>query len=506
MISTDVIAAVRIVVDGEPLDQRSAVTSLRVVAALSQPTQCEVALSLSDHPGVGAAFTIGVPLRAEVIGEQSTLFDGEVTALEHLWGPDGMHALRVRGYDRLHRLRKRQTVRVLESVDVDELARSLVEDLGLGVIGSDGPRWDRIVQHRQSDLELLQEVCARSGLHFQLIGDQLVLFDLGGIEGAMFGDEVALEIGASLHEARVELNADASCRRVAARGWSTRRAVPLASEVDAPRGGRDPVDETAPDRFGLDGERTLTGERADTDDQLESLARAELDRRVATEVTVWAVADGDARIRPGVPLQLGGSGRATDGRFVPAITTHTVDAFGYRCELDSRPPPAATRDRAATMTLGVVVDVDDPDGLGRVLVRLPAFADVETAWIAVVVPGAGAEKGVVALPDVDDTVVVLLAHGDPDDGVVLGGLYGLTAPPDPGVDGGNVRRYTFGTPGGQRVVLDDVGGRVGIDNADGSRIELAPDRVLLHAAADLVIEAPGRNVTIRAKRIDFEDA
>lgn len=508
MTTIEVTPALRVAVSGEPVDRQleGAVTALRVTAVLSQPTQCELSLSLVERPAVDTAFTVGSALRVEVGGERGPVFEGEITALEHLWGPDGLHTLRVRGYDRLHRLRKRQSVRVHEHVSVQELARTLAEDLGVRVTGAEGARWDRIVQHRQSDLELLQETCARAGLHFQLTGDELALFDLGGVERSVFDDEIELKLGVTVHEARIELNADASCRRVVARGWSTRRAEPLGGEVDEPRVGRDLLEDVAPECFGVSGERTLTGERADTEQQLEALARAELDGRVATEVTLWAVADGDARIRPGVPVWVTGSGRATDGRFVPAVTTHTVDALGYRCELDSRPPARPARDRAATLTLGVVTDVDDPDGLGRVRTRLPAFDDVETTWIGVVVPGAGAEKGIIALPDVDDDVVVALAHGDPDEGVVLGGLYGTTAPPDPGVAGSRVRRYTFRTPGGQSVALDDVVGRVDIHNTDGSRIELAPERMLVRAATDLVIEAPGRNVTIRAKRVDFEDA
>ena len=40
--------------------------------------------------------------------------------------------------------------------------------------------------------------------------------------------------------------------------------------------------------------------------------------------------------------------------------------------------------------------------------------------------GAGSGKGLVACPDVDDQVLVLLLHGDPAQGIVLGGLYGRT--------------------------------------------------------------------------------
>jgi hypothetical protein len=86
----------------------------------------------------------------------------------------------------------------------------------------------------------------------------------------------------------------------------------------------------------------------------------------------------------------------------------------------------------------------------------------------------------------------------------MGGLFGMDGPPDSGVEEGEVRRYTFLTRGGQRIQLDDSGILIRLENADGSYIEMAPDKVHLHAATDLEIEAPGQSVVIRGKSIDFQ--
>jgi len=139
-------------------------------------------------------------------------------------------------------------------------------------------------------------------------------------------------------------------------------------------------------------------------------------------------------------------------------------------------------------------------------VTLPAFAGVETDWREVVSIGAGAGKGLVALPDTGDRVLVLLPAGDPAAAVVLGGLFGDTAPDDAGLEAGAVKRWSLLTGGGQRVVLDDDKGRIVLANRDGSTIELAPERVTVHAAADLTIEAPGATMTLRANRIELVQA
>jgi phage baseplate assembly protein gpV len=150
--------------------------------------------------------------------------------------------------------------------------------------------------------------------------------------------------------------------------------------------------------------------------------------------------------------------------------------------------------------------VDDPDGKGRVRVKLPTYAEVETEWMQVLTVGAGEGKGLTILPDVDDRVLVLIMPGAMSQGIVLGGLYGMDGPPDSGVEDRSVRRFTLLTPGGQRVRLDDSNGVVYIENSEGSFIELAPDHVKLHAAADFTLEAPGKKVVIRGHKIDFQRA
>jgi hypothetical protein len=56
------------------------------------------------------------------------------------------------------------------------------------------------------------------------------------------------------------------------------------------------------------------------------------------------------------------------------------------------------------------------------------------------------------------------------------------------------------------VLVDDDKRTVRVDNADGSYIELSPQTVRLHAETDLVIEAPGHGITVRAGSVDFEQA
>ncbi|MBO0777702.1 MAG: phage baseplate assembly protein V [Ktedonobacteraceae bacterium] len=479
-----------------------ALGEVRVQQRLSLPTLCELTFSHPPGPLAGAARLVpGTALRVLVAGQQEPLFVGQVTAVEHCYEPAGGREIRVRGYDLLHRLRKRQAVRAHVQVSTRDLAQELVADLGLTVQAAEpGALWPRLIQHQQSDFELLQEVAERCGLYLALRGNVLHLLTLRGT-----GETLPLTLGETLLEARIEINADGVCRSVAAAGWDTSRIEAHAGEVSQARVGRSVAAEIAPARVGGSGKRILVDEVAPSDDHAARIAQAELDLRVAREVTLWGMAEGDARLRPGTPVEVAGVADAVAGHYVLSAVTHSINAHkGFISEISSYPPAPQTRERGSVVTPGVVTQIDDPAKLGRVRVSLPTYSDVETDWMAVLSAGAGAGKGLMMLPDIGDHVLVLFAHADPGQGIVLGSLYGTEEPPDVGIDNGAVQRYTLLTPGGQRIRLDDGQQTIRLENSSGSYYELSPHKVHVHAAVDLEIEAPGHRVVIRAQNIDFE--
>ena len=492
-------------VDGTPLPT-SVVRTLhrvRIQQRLAVPGQCELVFSPPpSDPDARPRLGPGRRLQLRVGDQDEMLFAGEVTATEHCYGPTGQQELRVRAYDRLHRLRKRQPVRAHRQVTPRELAEELTADLDVTVEAADpGPPWEQIIQHRQSDFELLVEITQRYGLYPFLRGDVLHLLTLEGRPGRA----LPLKRGDTLLEATIERNEEAACRRVAAAGWDPLRIEERFGESTRSRVDRPGADRVPPDALGGSGERHLTGLTGPDNRHLDAVAQAELDRRTAHETVLRGVADGDPRLQPGTPVEVTGVAGALEGRYVLTSVVHTIDGErGFVSDLSSAVPPPVDTPGGTLATLGVVTQVNDPEDLGRVKVVLPAYADIETQWLHGVSPGAGAEKGLTAVPDVDDTVLVLCSDRDPGAGVVLGGLYGMDGPPDSGVEGNAVRRYTFRTPGGHRIQLDDDTQTLHMEASSGSRIELSPERVYLHAAADLEMEAPGQSVIIRGQRIDFQ--
>ncbi|HEY7199039.1 MAG TPA: phage baseplate assembly protein V [Candidatus Dormibacteraeota bacterium] len=485
--------------DGAPLGE-DALSEVRVTQALSVPAQCELVFR-QPPGGLDDASRVrpGSRLELTVRGQPAPLFQGDVTAVEHVFEADAGREVRVRAYDPTHRLRKRQTIRVHVRVTAGGLAEELARDVGLAVRAeADGPPHEWIVQHHDSDLAMLVEALERCGLFYAVREGTLHLLTLEGI-----GEPLPLELGGSLLEARLELNDDGACSDVHVAGWDPVRAQTYLGRAAGPRSGRE-IRARLPEAS----RRTLVDQAAHDQRHADALAQAELDVRTTGEVRLWGVAEGDPRLRPGARVTLAGVGAAFSGRHVLTRVTHTIDErSGYVSTIETEPPRLGVRRSAAVVTEAIVTQVRDPERRGRVKARLPGYFDVETDWMPVITLGAGSGKGLQVQPDVDDTVLVLLAHEDPAEGVVLGGLYGLRDVPDAaGVVGGAVRRFQLRTPGGQVVRLDDERGGIVVEDRGGSRLELAPDRVTLHAAADLEIAAPGHRVVIRGRAIDFESA
>lgn len=495
----------RITLGGAPLDAGAAATlrRLRVVQALSAPAQCELVFQAPDER-LADRIAPGAKLAIDALDHATPLFAGEVTAVEHGHARARLLELRVRAYDPLHRLQKRQAARALADVDAAAVARALLADAGIdaGVeAGGAAVVWPWLLQHDQTDFELLCEVCERTGLYFVLRQGTLHLLTLEGVRG---GEVPALALGDDLLQATFEVNAAATCRRVVARGWDPARAVALEAQAEAPRSGRGAEARVALADVGGAGERLVGSLTGAGEAHAQLLAQAELDRAVAGELTLRGTAQGTPALRPGAAVEVTGVADRLAGTYVLTEVVHTIDPdTGYLAAISTSPPPPRPRGGATGMALGTVSTVDDPERLGRVRVRLPAFGGIETGWLQVLGVGAGPRKGLCILPDTDDRVLVALVRGDLGQAVVLGGLYG-DANPDPGVEDGGVRRFSLQTAGGQRVFLDDKRRTLQISDAGGSRLELGPDGVALHAEVPLTIEAPGQRLVFRARAIDFE--
>jgi phage baseplate assembly protein V len=254
------------------------------------------------------------------------------------------------------------------------------------------------------------------------------------------------------------------------------------------------------------GDRTLVNRMAASNDSTRRLAQADIDQATARGLSLDALCEGNAELRPARVVEVEGLGPETDGPFVVTRAVHRFDAVsGYTTRIFTDPPPRPVNGTSVAVTLGLITDTDDPDGRYRVKARFPALGDTLSAWMPVLSLGAGTSKGFSVVPEPDDEVLVLFPDGDPANGIVLGGLYGSkTAPGERSPNG--PRAFVLLSPAGPKLTLDGCEKVMRFETGAGDTLEMTPQATLFRAKQDMTIEAPGRTIKIRAAHVEFEQA
>jgi phage protein D/phage baseplate assembly protein gpV len=492
---------------GTPLsdDEAGRLSAITLRQRLSLPAQLELLFQgVNSELATKAGVMVGLSAAVRGDPDRATLFQGDITAVEVGYGPDGALDLRIRAYDPLHRLRKRQSIRGFSGLDVGDLARQLAGEIGLSVNARDSghPR-AQIIQWRQTDLGILTEAAAAAGLYFVATPDSLELFSLSGSNGS----PIELRLGDELFEAGFEINGDDAVDSVAAVGWDPTTGRRFEESATSARSGRTAGARPPLSDLGGDPKRTVANVVARDSDEVQAAAQGKLDRAIASQLVLRGVAAGHAGIRPGASVQVERVVPSFGGEYQVTEAIHTIDAErGYLTSFSTAPPPMPDAQSWTMVAPGIVERVDDPEKQGRVAVSLPTLPTVQTEWMRVLLPGVGERAGLVTLPNTGDEVLVLFPAGDLAGGVVLGGLFAGGDAPDFGVVSDQVQRYSWRTREGQRVELDQARNRLRMIIPNGSAITLGHDRLTIHAATDLEIAAPGRTIVIKAKAVDFQQA
>lgn len=137
------------------------------------------------------------------------------------------------------------------------------------------------------------------------------------------------------------------------------------------------------------------------------------------------------------------------------------------------------------VVIGVVDDLDDPEGLARVKVTFPHLADEPSNWARLALPMAGTGRGTFFRPEKGDEVLVACEHGDIRQPYVLGTLWSKTDQP-PGQTGA-------ATDNNIRVIVSRNGHRITLDDTPGSeRIQITD-----HAGKQAVV-LDGSSITVQA--------
>lgn len=370
-------------------------------------------------------------------------FDGEIVAVEPDFLPDGT-TWTFRALDRGHRLMRGTKTRTFLQQTAADVAQTLARESGLrpGGIEATGTVHPYLVQAGESDWTYLWRHALALGFTVRVTGRSLH-FRKAAPDSA---DGPTLRYRENLRAFRPRRSAVSQVDDVQVLAWDStgkRTIIGAASRssADVPGTGT-----TGQDLFGS-ASHTAT-EAMDGQASADRRAQALLDRLAAGQTEAEGIAQGDPALRAGSTVRIEGLGRGWDARYQLTTVEHVYRPSGYethvtiggrapRTLLDIVGRPSRRQDVGSQLLIGIVTNAKDPEKLGRVKVKLPTLGttrdgvDVESFWARIATLGAGPQRGVVMMPQVDDEVVVAFESGDLRRPVVLGSLFNGKDKPHP---------------------------------------------------------------------------
>jgi len=453
-----------------------------------------------------ANITVGAPITVKVQtsdpGGPQQLMSGEVTAIGFELGAAGTFT-EVRGYDKAHRLFRGRRVAAYPNMTVGDIVRAVTERAGLtaGVIdnvpGFGGQANTQISQDNVSDWDFLSRLAAAVGAQVSVLDGKLSFTlpeppsSAPATSAKSDANPLVLEAHRNLVSLRASVTAAEQVPSVEVRGWDyenkqavTATATPTIAGTQIQ--GTDPV--TFAHAFGAPGFVAVdTPYRAQAEVQAGADALAAQLGGACAELE--GVAKGNPKLRAGAAVTLTNVGTAFSGKYTLTGTRHLFDhEVGYTTAftvsgrqerslyglIGGRGRGGAGRIEGLVTAL--VSDVKDPLNMGRVRLTYPWLAqDFTSNWARIVLPGAGADRGLYVLPEVGDEVMVGFELDDFDSPYVIGGLFnGQDKTPElaePAVDGtsGEIAARGFVSRKGHRIeFVEDKG--ITLSTGDGSLV------------------------------------
>lgn len=437
-------------------------------------------------------------------GEAKTLLIlGEVTALEAEIDSTGTHVV-ARGYDLLHRLQRGLRTRTFVDTTEAEVVRQVAEDAGIAIgdIETVDGHLPFVSQANQTDLAFLRARARETGFDLSVRGDQLyfqppVSSTHAPAPGSLDTvDPLALVFGANLNAFLPRITAAEQVSKVEVRGWNPDNqqvvlgnANAATTSVDVGAISPSSISSTFGDSTFVVGDRPLRDAQS-----VQRVADSVAEQIGSAFAEADGVADGDPQLRAGTPISVSGVGTPFEGQYTITASRHVIGASGYQTHFtvsgrqersllglasgDTSGEPSAGGEPIYGVVIGIVTDLNDPAAAGRVRLSFPWLSDDYVSdWARLAAPGAGKDRGIAWMPEVQDEVLVAFERGDVRSPFVLGGLWSANLlPPQLNdlVRSGSVDRRVLQSRLGHTVTLSDADGKDGIEllTSDGQSVSI----------------------------------
>jgi uncharacterized protein involved in type VI secretion and phage assembly len=472
---------------------------------------------------------------------KAMLIIGEITAVEPIFSDDGVALLRVRGYDRSHRLTRGKKTRTYgdanptgQGIREEQLINTIVQETNgitgknIDTSGFSDIRYPYVMQYNQTDLEFLWSRARRMGYQVYVEDKTLYFQKADAHRGAETDKPAKLIWGRNLGSFEPRLTLMHQATAAVVKGWDpmAKQAIEGTSRSDASK--------TIP-QIGLNKKGSAMSKAAFKDpaqevvidqpvltiDQAKAMAAARFAEAEGEFIEAeGSCRQGDPRLIAGRLVTIEGVGERFSGNYyvTQARHVHAQGAYQVTFGVTGRTPNTLSyllnEDNGHDQRLiqgvvtGKVTNLEDPEGLGRVQVMFPWLpkykdADLSSNWARLAAPMGGKERGFFFLPEIDDEVLVAFEHGDVDYPYIVGSLWHNTDKPPAGTknvlsgDKKKVDQRVLRSRSGHLIILDDTEGEEQIIIQDKTAknsivINSKENTMTINVEKDLTIVAKGQ--------------
>ena len=470
---------------------------------------------------------------------KNTLIKGEITAVEPVFSQDGRILLRIRGYDRSHRLTMGRNTRTfgdanprMATITEAQIVKDIASTAGLipkiDMSGLSNARYHYVMQYNQNNWDFLWARAQLLGYQVY-VDDKVLHFEKAGAKRHLMSPS-KLIWGQSLSSFEPRLVSVGQVTEVTATGWDPDKKQSVESSSSSHSSNT--VAKTAEVVKGSKAIKVafMSGAEdfvVDTAARTAGLAKQMAEARFAEHESEYIRASGE--LHPGDPYLLAGTvvtvvnvGIRFSGKYYVTQAKHIYRNGGYivKFQVSGRNPYTFrhllmgqdhTINKIDGVVVGVVTNITDPEKLGRVQVKYPWLpkykgSDLSSNWARLATLGAGPNRGIFFTPEIDDEVLIAFENGDVNYPYIVGALWnGKDKPPEGKVVATNkVNQRIIQSRSGHVITLDDTQGEEKITILDKTgknsiEIDSKTNAMLFKTDGDFTIDAGGK-ILIKSKQ------
>ncbi|MBK8983226.1 MAG: type VI secretion system tip protein VgrG [Ignavibacteria bacterium] len=392
--------------------------------------------------------------------------------------------------------------RHFEDVTDSDIAEEIIEQYGIDKdIESTSIQYKELIQFNSTDwdfilsrIDLIGRIC--------LVEDGKII-----IKKPLLNADSVLDLlfGATILDYTAEIDARLQYSEVKSRSWDYSNQEIIEDTGDEPvmnEIGNITNTELA-DVIGLDSYSLLHSGKM-TNEELKEFANSKILKSRLAKVRGKVRFQGFPGVKPGDIISLNGVGERFNGPvFVSSVrhefakgnwTTEVIFGMSENWFVEKINPYHLSSQNGLLpsvqgLQIGIVTDLEDPEGENRVKVKLPVVSNSEEGiWMRIATLDAGSNRGTFFLPEIDDEVIAGFIFNDPNNPVILGMLHS-SAKPAPLTASNSNDEKGYVSRANTKMIFNDSEKSFTLEDENGNRLKFESGGITIESSSSLKLKA-----------------